>query len=498
MSGFDVTVNCTSCSQTLVLSARDLRAAFTCPRCGHTMPATALVRLSTPVRAVPAAVRPLVSQEATWGSPNSTSEVDPRGVQATPQATGRTPHGVGHMDAPVAQCSQPSPASPYPQAPALPHAQIGRSAASAGTNAAHAADHQQRHRTRPLVNAVAGVLGNVTWWLDRVTYGRRLLYLSVAGAVVLTTKHFAADAYVPALFLYCSFLYLLLLARLWWVRDEAGKWTWGRFADRSIGLAHDAFAGLIRVEELSLQYLLEQLQLAFLACGLALTVIAPPLGALAHWLVSPGTVTAFLSALETVGLTLFGLGLVPWLLKHLRGRSAAAKSFKQAALALGTRESLSRVPLIVDLRQPDSWTGGVPVEFQPLLGMLARWRPRESARESGYERSLVRFLERSIRGIEVQTQLPFQSEDGTRGRIDVVLDDVVAIELKRDLRASADADRAVGQVLKYAASWRKGPVMLLLVEASAEVADLPVLKRIAELREGGRSLFVVAAGRFRQ
>lgn len=52
------------------------------------------------------------------------------------------------------------------------------------------------------------------------------------------------------------------------------------------------------------------------------------------------------------------------------------------------------------------------------------------------------------------------------------------------------------QVLKYAASWRKGPVMLLLCEASAEVADLPVLKRIAELREGGRSLFVVAAGRW--
>lgn len=128
--------------------------------------------------------------------------------------------------------------------------------------------------------------------------------------------------------------------------------------------------------------------------------------------------------------------------------------------------------------------------------ILARWKPRASEREAGYERSLVRFLERNMPGIDAQTQLPFQAEDGTRGRIDIVLDEVVAIELKRDLRISADADRAVGQVLKYAASWRRGPVLLLLCEASAEVADLPVLKRIAELREGGRSLFVVAAGRW--
>ena len=43
--------------------------------------------------------------------------------------------------------------------------------------------------------------------------------------------------------------------------------------------------------------------------------------------------------------------------------------------------------------------------------------------------------------------------------------------------------------------WTASP-LLMLCEASAEVADLPVLNRIAELREGGRSLFGVAAGRW--
>lgn len=43
--------------------------------------------------------------------------------------------------------------------------------------------------------------------------------------------------------------------------------------------------------------------------------------------------------------------------------------------------------------------------------------------------------------------------------------------------------------------WTASP-LLLLCEASADVADLPVLNRIAELRESGRWRFVVAAGRW--
>lgn len=495
MSVFDVTVSCTSCSQSLVLSAQDLRTAFTCPRCGNTMPATQLVQLSMPLRAVPAATSPgpIASTSASaWTSAALDGSAGQSHTAAPEYQAGRVvyaPQQPGVLPSAAHGWANPEHRGVPPQTPTYGGPEPPRVPTPVATEMSN-----QGPRSG---GRVARALGDMTWWLDRATYGRRLLYLSIAGVAVLATKRFAVDAYVPALFVYSSFLYLLLLARLWWVRDDNGTWSWRCFAERSAGAIPDAFTGLFKVEELSLQYVLEQLQLFFLASGLALAVVAPPLGALARWALTAGIVTELLSTLETAGKLIFCLGLLPWLLKRLRGRSAAAKVFKRAAVALATRESPGSVPLIVDVRQSETWTAGVPAEFHPLLGALARWKPRANERESGYERSLVRFLERNIPGIDAQTQLPFQAEDGTRGRIDVVLDDVVAIELKRDLRVSADADRAVGQVLKYAASWRKGPVILLLVEASAEVADLPVLKRIAELRDGGRSLFVVAAGRWR-
>jgi hypothetical protein len=337
----------------------------------------------------------------------------------------------------------------------------------------------------------------LAWKLDAATYGHRLLYLLLAGTAVLAAKTFVTEIYVPTLFAYCVLLYLMLLARVWWVREETGAWTWRCFGERSFGAVRDSVKAFVHAEGLSLQYVTEQLQLVFFACGMGLAVLAPPLGALARGVSNPGAVTEFLSTLELAGKWLFAVGFLPWLLKRLRGRSAAAKDFKRASVALARGEALGTVPLVIDLRQSVPLSADVPSEFHPLLNTLAQWKPRASEREAGYERSLVRFLERNVPGIDAQTQLPFEADDGTRGRIDVVLDDVVAIELKRDLRASSEADRAVGQIIKYAASWRKGPVILLLVEASEEIADFPVLRRIAELREQGRSLFVVAAGRWR-
>ena len=63
------------------------------------------------------------------------------------------------------------------------------------------------------------------------------------------------------------------------------------------------------------------------------------------------------------------------------------------------------------------------------------------------------------------------------------------------LSRSSEADRAVGQVWKYAEAWTHGPVMLLLCETRAGFAQAGVIDRIGELRDRGRPLFVVAAGR---
>lgn len=135
----------------------------------------------------------------------------------------------------------------------------------------------------------------------------------------------------------------------------------------------------------------------------------------------------------------------------------------------------------------------LPAELRPLVNVLSAWRPRRSD-ESGYERSLVRFLERAMPGTRTRTQQPIRLRDGGRGELDVVVDDVLAIELKTSLRTASEADRAVGQLHRYSESWEHGPTMLLVCDASEGFADTGLVQRVGALRTLGLAVFVVAAG----
>ena len=177
-------------------------------------------------------------------------------------------------------------------------------------------------------------------------------------------------------------------------------------------------------------------------------------------------------------------------MKKAQRRAPQADSFKQAAVAL---RDIRNLPFVIDTFDPDG--NGAPVELQVLLHHIARWKPRHQDSEAAYEASLKRFLQRELPGAKVERQQSLQTSDGRMvGKVDLVVDDVLAIELKRLLRSS-EADRAVGQVWKYAEAWTRGPVMLLLCETRAGFARAGFIDRIGELRDRGRPLFVVAAGR---
>jgi hypothetical protein len=344
------------------------------------------------------------------------------------------------------------------------------------------------------------VLGDAAWWLDRVTYGRRLLLLSMLAGAVVAAQHLATFLYPAVLFGYCSFLYLLVLARVWWIREDDGRWTGARFAERTWGAAAAALSGVFRREELSLRTVIEDMRQVLIAVGLGLVVLTPPAAALVRFLVAGSSTvgTGFLDLLDTiqaVGGWAVVAGFLSWVSQRFGRRDPAAVAFKDAAKSLATPGRAQQLPFVLDVRNPEASYEALPVELRPLALTLAAWRPREQEREAGYERSLVRFLKKRLPGVEARTQQPFEADDGSRGRIDVVVDDVLAIELKRGLRASAEADRAVGQIFKYAASWKNGPVVLLLCEATWDFADQPMVRRLAELHAMGHAVFVVAAGR---
>lgn len=198
----------------------------------------------------------------------------------------------------------------------------------------------------------------------------------------------------------------------------------------------------------------------------------------------------FVETLSFIGTALVVLAVLTWLLRKAQRRTREAETFKQAAIAL---RSTQGVPFVLD-----AFAGtvhGVPAELGILLDHLSRWRPRQLDSEAAYEASLKRFLQRELPGTKVERQHWLQGADGRRvGKLDLVVDDVLAIELKRLLRSS-EADRAVGQIWKYAEAWTQGPVLLLLCETRPDFAQAAFVDRVGQLREKGQPLFIVAAGR---
>jgi hypothetical protein len=334
--------------------------------------------------------------------------------------------------------------------------------------------------------------------LDRLASGKRLATLAGLGLVVwFAREQIGGLGYVLSLFAYTSLLYLLLLARFWWVRDQDGNWSWSTFATRARVAVGDTWESVFSAQERSWAATLEQLRGFLLALGTGLVVLGAPASALVGAVLSllgfEQAVADFASFVETlsfVGAAVVVLAALTWLLKKTQRRTREADSFKQAALAL--RDSRN-VPFVLDTF--DGVASGVPAELGILLGHLARWKPRQLDSEAAYEASLKRFLQRELPGTKIERQYWLQGSDGRRvGKLDLVVDDVLAIEMKRLLRSS-EADRAVGQVWKYAEAWTQGPVLLLLCETRADFAQAAFVNRVGQLRERGQPLFIVAAGR---
>jgi hypothetical protein len=127
--------------------------------------------------------------------------------------------------------------------------------------------------------------------------------------------------------------------------------------------------------------------------------------------------------------------------------------------------------------------------FSDFIKALQSWHPRTAHLEYEFQDSLYRHLRKHMQYAQIETEFPIGSaEHGNKGRADVVVNDTILIEMKRDGSAGA-IQRAKGQVFQYSEIWNgKGPVILLLCDYEFEHAktvytptmlDLTKLKRPA-------------------
>jgi hypothetical protein len=155
--------------------------------------------------------------------------------------------------------------------------------------------------------------------------------------------------------------------------------------------------------------------------------------------------------------------------------------------ALVKMEALPERGYVINTRQSDqvlalTSTNDSPL-FRDFINALQNWKPHTSSSEGEYQDKLLRHLSRSMPDAVIDSEYPVgEKYDGTNGRADIVINDTILVEMKKDSSGTA-MDRAKGQIDKYSIAWKdRGPIILLLCDYDYERAKAvftPVMENFA-------------------
>lgn len=125
---------------------------------------------------------------------------------------------------------------------------------------------------------------------------------------------------------------------------------------------------------------------------------------------------------------------------------------------------------------------------------IKNWKPHTAQYEYQYQDRLFRHLRKSLPDAVIELEYPIgEKSEGNRGRADIVINDMLLIEMKRDSSAGA-IQRAKGQIAQYSEIWKnKGPVVLLLCDYDYEHAKLVYGSTMEDLLKLGRPVLTVVA-----
>lgn len=125
---------------------------------------------------------------------------------------------------------------------------------------------------------------------------------------------------------------------------------------------------------------------------------------------------------------------------------------------------------------------------------LQKWNPRGAHHEYEYQDRLYRHLRKYLPEATLELEYPIGDGITTKkGRADIVVNDTILIEMKRDSSAGA-VQRARGQISQYSEIWKgKGPVILLLCDFDYELAKLSFASTMTDLNKLERPVMTIVA-----
>lgn len=104
--------------------------------------------------------------------------------------------------------------------------------------------------------------------------------------------------------------------------------------------------------------------------------------------------------------------------------------------------------------------------------IIKQWNPGECTTEKEFEKSLVKELQEKLKGKKIITQY-----GSGKQKVDIVVQDELPIEIKKDITSNAVLQRLLGQIEQYLVNWKYlllvvcgdiSPDYLVMLEAYAK------------------------------
>lgn len=116
--------------------------------------------------------------------------------------------------------------------------------------------------------------------------------------------------------------------------------------------------------------------------------------------------------------------------------------------------------------------------FEGLIDLIEGWNPPKFSNEKDYQKSLYEYLTNLQDKGEIKEERRILRERGTN-RADIVIDDKIAIEVKKDLQHQPEVDRCVAQIKRMKNEYSF--VMVVVVGENNSRQHIDMLKH--ELKE---------------
>ncbi len=97
--------------------------------------------------------------------------------------------------------------------------------------------------------------------------------------------------------------------------------------------------------------------------------------------------------------------------------------------------------------------------------IIEKWKPKDISSEKVIEDSLYNFLVKKLEGLTIRRQFRYD-----RITADLLIEDVVAIEIKLNLTKTREFQHLIGQIETYA-EWDKDLVVVLVGEVDPDIKD---------------------------